>query len=170
MGVEMPWFPDFANGLRRVHTSQSSGRLGPGLFRLTGAGPGHRTPEMTLEQWGRCHSAEKMALGSEEHEQRRGDRQPAGTEYSRPAQPAGHENGQGAERRTVRHDNHDQAAAIYLRISKHSAKLGLGVDRQEFECRHLVERLGWEVGRVYCDNDISAFGGKHRIGWLQHHR
>ena len=52
-------------------------------------------------------------------------------------------------------------AAIYVRISKDVAGLGLGVERQETECRALAERLGYDV-TVLSDNDISAFTGKHR--------
>jgi DNA invertase Pin-like site-specific DNA recombinase len=53
-------------------------------------------------------------------------------------------------------------AAIYVRISQDRAGAGLGVERQETECRDLAERLGWTVVDVYCDNDISAFTGKRR--------
>lgn len=47
-------------------------------------------------------------------------------------------------------------AAIYCRISEDSARLGLGVERQEEDCRTLAEREGYEVVDVYIDNDISA--------------
>jgi site-specific DNA recombinase len=53
-------------------------------------------------------------------------------------------------------------AAIYCRISKDRAGAGLGVERQEKDCRELAERLGWEVVTVYADNDISAYSGKVR--------
>lgn len=53
-------------------------------------------------------------------------------------------------------------AAIYCRISKDRAGAGLGVDRQEKDCRELAERLGWEVVAVYVDNDLSAYSGKRR--------
>ncbi|MCZ2811260.1 recombinase family protein [Modestobacter sp. VKM Ac-2979] len=41
---------------------------------------------------------------------------------------------------------------------------GLGIDRQEKECRALCEEKGWEVSedRIYRDNDISATTGKRR--------
>jgi DNA invertase Pin-like site-specific DNA recombinase len=53
-------------------------------------------------------------------------------------------------------------ASIYCRISLDSTGLGLGVERQERECRELCERNGWEVAAVYVDNDISAFSGRRR--------
>jgi site-specific DNA recombinase len=57
-------------------------------------------------------------------------------------------------------------AAIYVRISQDRNK-GTddgerGVDRQEKECRALAERLGYEVVKVYPDNDTSAYSGKTR--------
>lgn len=55
-----------------------------------------------------------------------------------------------------------QAAAIYTRISEDAQHSGLGVARQEADCRRLAERLGWKVANVYTDNDISAFSGKIR--------
>jgi site-specific DNA recombinase len=54
------------------------------------------------------------------------------------------------------------AAAIYVRISRDRAGAGLGVERQETECRALADRLGWTVTKVYSDNDISAFSGRRR--------
>src|SRR5829696_2549635 len=53
-------------------------------------------------------------------------------------------------------------AVIYARISRDRAGAGLGVDRQEADCRQLAERLGWKVVAVFVDNDISAFSGKRR--------
>jgi DNA invertase Pin-like site-specific DNA recombinase len=53
-------------------------------------------------------------------------------------------------------------AAIYVRISQDRAGAGLGVERQESECRALAGRLGWTVAEVYCDNDLSAFSGRRR--------
>jgi site-specific DNA recombinase len=47
-------------------------------------------------------------------------------------------------------------AAIYCRISKDSTRQGLGVDRQEEECRDLAQREGLSVVEVFTDNDISA--------------
>lgn len=48
-------------------------------------------------------------------------------------------------------------AGIYVRISRDTAGEGLGVGRQERDCRALVEQRGWGVSRVYVDNDVSAF-------------
>lgn len=53
-------------------------------------------------------------------------------------------------------------AAIYVRISQDRAGAGLGVERQEQECRALAKRLRWHVVDVYCDNDLSAFSGRRR--------
>jgi len=50
---------------------------------------------------------------------------------------------------------------IYTRISadkrKDTEDEGLGVARQEKECRALAKRLGLKVTRVYRDNDVSAY-------------
>lgn len=56
-------------------------------------------------------------------------------------------------------------AAIYCRISKDADGLGLGVDRQERECRELCAKHGADVAAVFVDNDISAFSGRHRPGF-----
>lgn len=56
---------------------------------------------------------------------------------------------------------HPSNIAIYCRISKDDGR-ALGVERQERECRQLADRLGWKVGDVLVDNDISAFTGKRR--------
>jgi site-specific DNA recombinase len=52
--------------------------------------------------------------------------------------------------------------AIYSRISSDKTGAGLGVERQETECRELVDKLGGAVVRVFADNDISAYSGKPR--------
>jgi len=53
-------------------------------------------------------------------------------------------------------------AAIYARISRDREGAGLGVERQEADCRALAERLGWRVAAVYVDNDVSAYSGAPR--------
>lgn len=53
-------------------------------------------------------------------------------------------------------------AAIYTRISRDELGDGLGVQRQEADCRAVCERRGWTVSRVYTDNDISAYSGRRR--------
>lgn len=58
-----------------------------------------------------------------------------------------------------------QLAAIYCRISRDRAGAGLGVDRQERDCRELAARLGWTVTVVHTDNDLSAYSGKRRPGY-----
>lgn len=56
-------------------------------------------------------------------------------------------------------------AAIYARISRDREGAGLGVDRQEADCRELAARHGWTVVSVYRDNDLSAYSGKPRPGY-----
>ncbi len=56
-------------------------------------------------------------------------------------------------------------AAIYVRISEDKTGAGLGIERQEDDCRALAGRLDWEVVEVYTDNDISAYSGKPRPGY-----
>jgi site-specific DNA recombinase len=53
-------------------------------------------------------------------------------------------------------------AAVYCRISRDREGAGLGVQRQEEDCRQLAASLGWRVVRVFTDNDISAYSGKRR--------
>jgi DNA invertase Pin-like site-specific DNA recombinase len=57
-------------------------------------------------------------------------------------------------------------AAIYTRISQDREGAGLGVERQEADCRALAERLGWTIVAVHSDNDLSAYSGKPRPGYL----
>jgi site-specific DNA recombinase len=52
-----------------------------------------------------------------------------------------------------------EKAAIYTRISKDPHGEGLGVGRQEEDCRALCERNGW-TPIVYCDNDRSAWDSR----------
>src|SRR5262245_10100620 len=54
------------------------------------------------------------------------------------------------------------SVGVYARISDDRAGSGLGVARQEQDCRALVERRGWSVAEVYVDNDLSASKGKRR--------
>lgn len=59
------------------------------------------------------------------------------------------------------------ACAIYVRISEDRAGAGLGVARQEQDCRELAARRGWDVHDVYVDNDTEAFSGKPRKNWAR---
>ena len=52
--------------------------------------------------------------------------------------------------------NKTRAAAIYCRISRDAEQEGLGVARQEEDCRALAGKSGFTVAEVYTDNDISA--------------
>jgi len=56
---------------------------------------------------------------------------------------------------------------VYVRISSDVTGEGLGVGRQEADCRAFADRHGWEVGQVYSDNDASAYSGKPRPGYEQ---
>lgn len=57
-------------------------------------------------------------------------------------------------------------AAVYVRISADPTGRALGVARQEQDCRQLAARRGWDVDRVYADNDVSAFDKrKVRPAW-----
>lgn len=47
-------------------------------------------------------------------------------------------------------------AAIYARISSDPEGRALGVERQEQDCRDLAARLGFDVVRVFLENDTSA--------------
>ncbi|MHA7278877.1 recombinase family protein [Arthrobacter sp. MDT2-2] len=53
-------------------------------------------------------------------------------------------------------------AFIYCRISQDRSGEGLGVQRQEQDCRQLADSLGLRVARVFIDNDISAYGRAKR--------
>lgn len=57
--------------------------------------------------------------------------------------------------------------AIYCRISDDRDGLGLGVDRQERDCRALAAARGWDSVEVFTDNDISAFSGKKRPAYIE---
>lgn len=51
---------------------------------------------------------------------------------------------------------------IYTRISRDDKGDEAGVQRQEADCRKWCKEHGYEVVEVFCDNDISAMGGKYR--------
>lgn len=57
--------------------------------------------------------------------------------------------------------------SIYVRISEDREGAGLGVKRQEADCRALAGRLGWHVAEVYVDNDLSAYNGHQRPAYRQ---
>jgi site-specific DNA recombinase len=58
-----------------------------------------------------------------------------------------------------------RAAAVYARISQDGEGSGLGVKRQEADCRELAERRGWPIAEVFVDNDVSAYNGKGRASY-----
>ncbi|MEO6469279.1 MAG: recombinase family protein [Acidimicrobiia bacterium] len=55
--------------------------------------------------------------------------------------------------------------AVYVRISQDREGGGLGVERQEKDCRALARRKGWKVTESYVDNDVSASSRKPRPEW-----
>jgi len=66
---------------------------------------------------------------------------------------------------TSKNSNVPRSAAIYVRISRDKEGkegAGLGVQRQEDDCRKKAAELGWTVEAVYPDNDTSAYSGKPR--------
>jgi site-specific DNA recombinase len=58
-------------------------------------------------------------------------------------------------------------AAVYCRISSDPKELRWGVNRQEEDGRRFAELRGWDVARVYVDNDRSAWNGKPRPEYRQ---
>ena len=56
---------------------------------------------------------------------------------------------------------------VYVRISEDREGAGLGVQRQEADCRELADRLGWTVVDVLVDNDVSAYSGKPRPAYRE---
>jgi DNA invertase Pin-like site-specific DNA recombinase len=59
----------------------------------------------------------------------------------------------------------DRRWGIYVRISQDAAGEGLGVARQEHDCRELGASKGGKIVDVFSDNDVSAWSGKHRPGY-----
>ncbi len=53
-------------------------------------------------------------------------------------------------------------AAIYTRISRDRTGEAAGVGRQEADCRAKASALGFDVVRVFTDNDVSAYKKKAR--------
>jgi DNA invertase Pin-like site-specific DNA recombinase len=60
-----------------------------------------------------------------------------------------------------------KTAYVYCRISQDRSGEGLGVDRQERDCRQLASKLGYEVSRLFVDNDVSAYSGKKRPAYME---
>jgi DNA invertase Pin-like site-specific DNA recombinase len=59
-------------------------------------------------------------------------------------------------------DTAPKRAVIYARISKDRTGAGVGVGKQEDDCRELAARLGLDVVAVRTDNDLTAFKGASR--------
>lgn len=58
-------------------------------------------------------------------------------------------------------------AGIYTRLSHDPEGTSTATQRQQQDCRALVESRGWEVAATYEDADISAYSGKRRPAWEQ---
>lgn len=58
-----------------------------------------------------------------------------------------------------------RSVAIYCRLSQDRTGAGVVVERQERDCRQLAAQQGWEVVRVFVDNDVSAYRKKPRPGY-----
>lgn len=59
-------------------------------------------------------------------------------------------------------------AAVYTRLSYSPDGSVETVERQEADCRRVAERLGADIGEVFCDNNRSAWRrGVRRPGWEQ---
>lgn len=57
-------------------------------------------------------------------------------------------------------------AVIYCRISQDRTGAGLGVQRQEADCRELAASMGLSVVATYADNDLSAYSTKPRPAYM----
>jgi site-specific DNA recombinase len=57
-------------------------------------------------------------------------------------------------------------AVVYTRISADREGAGLGIERQRQDCEALATALGWSIVETFADNDISAYSGKPRPGYL----
>lgn len=57
------------------------------------------------------------------------------------------------------------SAGVYVRISRDRDHDGLGIARQEKDCRALARRRGWAVIEVYSDDDRSAYTKRPRPGY-----
>ncbi|MFN2607119.1 MAG: recombinase family protein [Acidimicrobiales bacterium] len=53
-------------------------------------------------------------------------------------------------------------AGVYTRVSSDPSGQRAGVDRQRADCEAHCLARGWEVVKVFCDNDASAYGRKPR--------
>src|SRR5438105_473882 len=70
---------------------------------------------------------------------------------------------------SVQRQNAPKVAAIYVRVASDDRGTGLGVKRQEEDCRRLCIQHGFgpEVTRVYSDNNTSAYTGNRRPAYRQ---
>jgi site-specific DNA recombinase len=57
--------------------------------------------------------------------------------------------------------------ALYARISDDRRGEGLGVARQREDCLGLAKSRGWTVTAEFIDNDLSAYSGKIRPGFIE---
>ena len=59
-----------------------------------------------------------------------------------------------------------EQVVVYLRISEDRTGAEAGVERQRQDCLELCARLGISDPAIFMDNDISAYSGKKRPGYL----
>ena len=59
-----------------------------------------------------------------------------------------------------------ERVALYARISQDDTGFGAGVSRQLADTSALAEQRGWQVAHQLVDNDVSAYSGAHRPGYL----
>jgi DNA invertase Pin-like site-specific DNA recombinase len=59
-----------------------------------------------------------------------------------------------------------ERVVVYLRISEDRTGSEAGVDRQREDCLELCARLGDVAPEVFVDNDVSAYSGRRRPGYL----
>ena len=64
-------------------------------------------------------------------------------------------------------NNSMEQVVVYLRISEDRTGAEAGVERQREDCLEMCGRLGITDPAVFMDNDISAYSGKKRPGYIE---
>lgn len=67
---------------------------------------------------------------------------------------------------TTASNNGVEQVVAYLRISEDRTGAEAGVERQRQDCLDLCARLGITDPAIFIDNDISAYSGKKRPGYI----
>lgn len=60
-----------------------------------------------------------------------------------------------------------EQVVVYLRISEDRTGAEAGVERQRQDCLDMCARLGITDPAIFMDNDISAYSGKKRPGYIE---